>query len=87
MDSSVFSRELMTVDLQIRQDQLNSLDQFSGEALGMPQGLIIWNEKRHNSCGALAARLVTGINQRASRALITRDSWVLTQILGGFFWP
>jgi|GEM_PF-3825615 len=46
MDSLVFSRELMTVDLQMRQDQLNSLDQFFGAALGMPQGLIISNEKR-----------------------------------------
>ena len=36
----------MTVDLQIRQDQLNSLDQFFVAALGMPQRLIIWNEKR-----------------------------------------
>jgi hypothetical protein len=40
MDSSVFSRELMTVDLEIRQDQLNSLDRFSVEARGVPQGLI-----------------------------------------------
>jgi hypothetical protein len=36
----------MTVDLQMRQDQLNSLDQFFVAALGMPQGLTISNEKR-----------------------------------------
>jgi len=44
MGSSIFSRELMTVDLQMRQDQINSLDQFIDAALGMPEGLVRGNK-------------------------------------------
>jgi hypothetical protein len=40
MNSSFFSGELMTVDLQIRAVQLASDDQGLVEALGMPQALL-----------------------------------------------
>jgi hypothetical protein len=36
----------MTVDLQMRQDQLNSRDQLFTEALGMPQGQVVENNER-----------------------------------------
>jgi hypothetical protein len=78
----------MTVDLQIRAVHLDADDQGLAEALGMPQALFNWNEKRYK-IGALAAnagKLIekTREHLRSGQRTNPDDSWFLLAIVAGW---
>jgi hypothetical protein len=79
MDSLIFSRELTTVDLQIRRDHLNSLGPIAYVAVGMPRVLFIWNEKRPQFSRRPRYDVVRLVI-RISGTSVTGSGWVLDLI-------
>jgi hypothetical protein len=75
----------MTVDLQIRPDQLDSDDQVPDAALGMPESLIRGNEKRHKFAGARDPHAGKRISKDSMSKTVEVSAYAL--MVRGFFWP